>query len=61
MGDRYLLRIACLAIALTMAASAQQLTLEIKDFATMPMTGAVDGVSNAALLARLNSMREEPG
>ena len=43
------------------SASAEQLTIEIKDYAAMPMTGAVDGTTNIALLARLNSMREEPG
>ena len=39
----------------------QQVTIEIKDFAAMPITGAVDGASNVGYLARVNSMREEPG
>jgi len=39
-----------------------QLTIEIKDYVTMPMTGLVDGKgSNDALLARVNTLREEPG
>src|SRR5207244_279196 len=43
-------------------AAASEGTIEIKDYATMPMTGAVDGANNgAALLARVNFLREEPG
>jgi hypothetical protein len=39
-----------------------QLTIEIKDYVTMPMTGLVDGKgSNDSLLARVNTIREEPG
>jgi hypothetical protein len=46
----------------TVAASSSELTVELRDFATMPMTGAVDGPGNAAgLLARINFLREEPG
>ena len=38
------------------------LTIEIKDYAAMPVTGAVDGPGNSAgLLARINFFREEPG
>jgi hypothetical protein len=40
---------------------AQQITIEVRDYLTMPMTGAVEGVGNASLLARVNSFREEPG
>src|SRR5438552_3315632 len=43
-------------------AAAPEVTIEIKDYATMPMTGAVDGANNSvALLARVNFLREEPG
>ncbi|MEO8051154.1 MAG: hypothetical protein ABI833_12130 [Acidobacteriota bacterium] len=44
-------------------ASAQQLTLEIKDYATFPITGAANkGTNNVAgLLARTNFLRDEPG
>src|ERR1700684_2160460 len=42
-------------------APAQQLTLEIKDFLTLPMTGALEGPRDTALLARGNGMLEEPG
>ena len=42
---------------------AQQLTLEVKDYATFPITGATDKPTNnvAGLLARINFMRDEPG
>jgi hypothetical protein len=44
-----------------LAASAD-LTIEIKDYGSMPVTGAVDGPGNSAgLLARINFLREEPG
>ena len=43
------------------AGQAQVLTLEIKDYVTMPMTGMVQGkTSNEMLLARVNTIREEP-
>lgn len=38
-----------------------QLTLRIEDYAIAPLTGAVNGNSNAASLARINFMRAEPG
>ena len=51
--------IACVTCAFPLA---PELTIEIKDYASMPVTGAVDGVGNSAgLLARINFMREEPG
>ena len=57
--------IACLAIVLHgfwPALASAQITLEIKDYVAMPMTGLVDGKSsNDALLARVNGLREEPG
>jgi hypothetical protein len=41
---------------------APEITLEVRDFATMPMTGKVDGKGQImGLLARVNFMREEPG
>ena len=47
------------------AAAAQQttpLTIELQDYATMPMTGVTQGTgSNEVLLARVNAVREEPG
>src|SRR5690242_10243999 len=43
-------------------AQSRDLTIEIKDYATLPVTGAVDGPGNSAgLLARINFLREEPG
>src|SRR5215813_9245370 len=43
-------------------AASPDLTIEIKDYAAIPITGAVDGPGNSAgLLARINFLREEPG
>jgi hypothetical protein len=43
-------------------AAAPEVTIEIKDYATMPITGAVDGKTNSAgLLAKVNVLRQEPG
>src|SRR6266566_526829 len=57
--------IACLAIVLHgfwPALASAQITLQIKDYGAMPMTGLVDGKSsNDSLLARVNGLREEPG
>ncbi len=37
-------------------------TLELKDFATLPITGKLDGTGQVdGMLARVNSVREEPG
>ena len=51
------------AIGLSVVLQAQQpLTLELKDFATMPVTGLPTGkTTNEWLLARVNVIREEPG
>lgn len=44
------------------SAASPELTIEIKDYAAMPISGAVDGPGNSAgLLARINFLREEPG
>jgi hypothetical protein len=44
------------------AQSGQQLTLHIRDFVTMPITGQPDSAgANAGLLARESFLREEPG
>jgi hypothetical protein len=38
------------------------LTLELRDFATLPITGNIDGAGQVdGMLARVNSIREEPG
>jgi len=56
-----LLAFLCLSNALA-DGQAPEITLEIRDFATMPMTGKVDGKGQImGLLARVNFMREEPG
>src|SRR5579862_1751661 len=59
---------ACIALVVTaclwpLSAGAQQLTLEIKDYATFPITGSADKVNDnvASLLARINYLRDEPG
>jgi len=42
--------------------AAPEITLDIRDYATMPMTGKVNGTGQVmGLLARVNFMREEPG
>ena len=45
------------------SACAQQLTLEIKDYATLPITGSAEKFNDnvASLLARINYLRDEPG
>src|SRR5258708_39857369 len=42
---------------------AQQLTLEVKDYATFPITGSATKSTNnvSGLLARINFLRDEPG
>jgi hypothetical protein len=59
------LRIAGLAAvlpALWAAASAPPLTLEVKDYLELPITGKVDGKGQTdGMLARVNALREEPG
>lgn len=51
-----------LVCAAGLMAASPELTIELRDYATMPITGAVDGPGNSAgLLARINFMREEPG
>jgi glucose/arabinose dehydrogenase len=56
------LTVSVMAAAAANAASGPGLTLEIRDYATMPMTGKVDGKGQVmGLLARVNFMREEPG
>src|SRR5262245_60998201 len=37
------------------------LTLVLKDYATLPLTGSPSGTGNAGSLARVNVLREEPG
>src|SRR6185503_16670434 len=38
------------------------LTLEVRDFATLPITGKLDGAGQVdGMLARVNAIREEPG
>ena len=49
-------------IGVCAAAEPPQITLEVKDYATMPITGALDGKGQTnGLLARVNFLREEPG
>src|SRR5215475_10619411 len=39
-----------------------QITLELQDYAALPITGTVDGKTNYdSLLARVSGFREEPG
>jgi hypothetical protein len=59
------LRLASLALALPAlyaAAVPPPMTVVLRDYATLPVTGALDGRgATDALLARVNSLREEPG
>jgi hypothetical protein len=48
--------------ALTAIGDSSEVTLEIKDYVAMPITGRLDGQGQTdGMLARVNSMREEPG
>jgi hypothetical protein len=48
--------------ALYAAGTPPAITVEMRDYAAMPRTGALDGTgATDALLARVNSLREEPG
>jgi hypothetical protein len=49
-------------VALAAADAPKPFTLEIKDFVALPITGKVDGTGQVdGMLARVNSVREEPG
>jgi len=55
---------ACLfaiAILARNAGAAAPLVLQIKDYATAPMTGSTTGTGNSGSLARINMLRDEPG
>src|SRR5215831_15127145 len=44
------------------AQASAQMTIEIKDYAAMPITGNIDGkTTNDSVLARINGVHEEPG
>lgn len=57
--------VCCLAVglpALVAGAGSPQLTIEVKDYVAMPITGLMDGKGQTdGMLARVNSLREEPG
>ena len=46
---------------LTLKSAAQQLALELKDYAEMPITAQLGGENTMAQLSRVNFMRDEPG
>jgi hypothetical protein len=58
---------ACIGVALcgltaVRAADNPRVTLQLTDFVAMPITGTVDGKGQTdGMLARINSLREEPG
>src|SRR6185503_18843652 len=53
---------AALAVWQTLAAQpAPRLTLELADYAQMPITGELDGQNTRGQLARVNFLRDEPG
>jgi hypothetical protein len=50
------------AAAVVAAPAAPQLTLVLRDFAALPITGNIEGAGQVdGMLARVNSIREEPG
>jgi len=56
--------VVCVLVALqaSLCAAAKQITIQIKDYAAMPVTGLTDSKSaNAPYLSRVNFLREEPG
>src|SRR5277367_3649532 len=51
-----------LALHASVSAAAAQFTIQVKDYAAMPITGVPAGKSvNAPYLSRVNFLREEPG
>jgi len=48
-------------VPLALYAASPTLTIDLKDFATVPITGKVDGQRNDAYLSRVQIMREEGG
>src|SRR5258707_4153491 len=55
---------ACLIVAssVSLCAAASQLTIQVEDYATMPITDAAAGNGmNAVYLSRVNFLHEEPG
>src|SRR5262245_24823481 len=53
--------VAVLATAFVGLAASPSVTLEIADYATLPITGRLDGTGQTdGMLARVNSLREEP-
>lgn len=61
LGKPFALSLLIAASPLTLYAASPTLTLNLKDYATMPMTGAVDGKGNVSSLARVETLRQEPG
>ena len=53
--------LAALTIWPSSAAQVTRLTLELEDYAQMPITGELDGQNTRGQLARVNFLREEPG
>ena len=49
------------ALVVSAAGAEAPLVLELKDYATAPMTGSTTGSGNGGSLARINMLREEPG
>ena len=59
---RFKIAVLIVTLATVALAASSDLTIELKDYAAMPVTGAIDGPGNSAgLLARINFLREEPG
>ena len=50
-----------LAVAAALSAQSTSLTLELAEYAQMPITGELDGQNTRGQLARVNFLRDEPG
>ena len=62
MGLTRLTAIVLASATLGAAASSAPVTIDVEDFAPLPITGKLDGTGQVdGLLARVNSVREEPG
>ena len=57
-----MIRAIVLAAVLWAAPASAQVTIELKDYVALPITGKLDGVGQIdGMLSRVNTVREEPG
>ena len=58
---RCILVSALVGVHAVVAQTPPRLTLELSEYAQMPVTGTPDGTNTMAQLARVNFLRDEPG